>query len=130
MQTFRFALIALAVLHALLVSAGMLLGSFADGGYWWERLPLLLAHPAGAVALLCVAALPAPSVRVVRLALALLLVSIASDALLSLAIGSGVTRGDWWLPLAFAVIPAVGVVYTLTLLNRDARPDRPAAAFA
>ena len=131
MQTFRFALIALAVLQALLVGAGMLLGSFADGGYWWERLPLLLAHPAAAVALLFVAAAPHPSLRLARIALTLLLVGIASDALLSAAIGLGITRGDWWLPLAFAAIPTVGVVYTLTLLNRDARPEPPAtAAFA
>ena len=131
MLTFRFALIALAVLQALLVGAGMLLGSFADGGYWWERLPLLLAHPAAAVALLFVAAAPNPSLRLARIALTLLLVGIASDALLSAAIGLGITRGDWWLPLAFAAIPAVGVVYTLTLLNRDARHEPPGtAAFA
>ena len=125
MQTFRIAMIALALAQAVLVGFGMLLGAFADGGYWWERLPMLLAHPAAAAALLALAVQERQAGRFLGIALALLLVNIAADAALSAAIGAGVTRGDWWLPLAFAAIPAVGVAYTLTLLNRHRHPTPP-----
>lgn len=127
MQVFRIAMIALAAAQAALVGLGMLTGAFADGGYWWERLPMLLAHPAAAAALIVLAAQARPSGRLAGIALALLLLNVAADASLAAAIGLGVTRGDWWLPLAFSAIPAVGVLYTLTLLNREARPTPLAA---
>ena len=130
MLVFRIALIALALAQAALAGLGMLISTFADGGYWWERLPMLLAHPAGAAALLALAAQNRPSGRFLGIALALLLANVAADASLSAAIGLGVTRGDWWLPLVFSAIPAVGVVYTLTLLNRGGRSAPPAPAVA
>ena len=130
MQAFRIAMIALALAQAALVGFGMLLGAFADGGYWWERLPMLLAHPAGAAALLALAVPTRPAGRFLGIALALLLVNVMADTALSATIGAGVTRGDWWLPLAFAAIPALGVAYTLMLLNRDRHPAPPTPAVA
>ena len=41
----------------------------------------------------------------------------AAAALLALAglIAPGATKGDWWIPAAFAAIPAAGIVYALKL---------------
>lgn len=129
MKTFRIAMIALALLQALLVSFGMLIGAFADGGYWWERLPMLIVHPAAAVALLALTLPPRPPVlRWTVAALALLSLNLAADAAMSVAIGAGFARGDWWLPLVFSVIPAVVLVFTLATMLRPRPPAGPVAA--
>ena len=65
---------------------------------------------------------PAPTCPVARLTrvrilaiAALMLATVVVDLSLALAIGRGVVKGDWELPVVFAVIPALGVVYALIL---------------
>ena len=61
-----------------------------------------------------------PSLLIRRVTLALLTVSIGGDILVAVLIGQGTIRGDWPLPLTFAVVPVIGLVY---LIRRgDARP--------
>ena len=56
--------------------------------------------------------------------LVLLLVAIAADLVLAVLIGLGVVKGDWFLPLVFAVVPVVGVAY----LAGGGRQDHPRSA--
>ncbi len=108
----------LVVVHTLLVVLAAMVGSFADGGQWWERLNLVGVHPAAAVALLVLAFGAEASRLLVRVTVALLLLSVASDAFISLAIRAGVTRGDWWLPLIFSVVPLIALFYCVPRLRR------------
>lgn len=115
------------MIHVLRVLAGFqvlisafsaLVGSFADGGQWWERLILVGLHPAAAV-LLLVLVMSKESPRGLALAtVALLAVNIVADSLLAVAIGTGAMRGDWPLPLVFAVIPLIALPYCLIRLRR------------
>lgn len=105
----------LAVVQAMLAGLTALTGAFANGGEWWERLSLVLIHPVAAGALVVLVVMPQPSRRLVMATVILLLVNIAADVLLSLAILSGVMRGDWWLPLMFSVIPLIALWYYLSL---------------
>ena len=52
--------------------------------------------------------------------LALLLVAIAADAVLAVLIGQGVVKGDWALPLVFAVVPVIGLAYLATTIRKPA----------
>ena len=109
----------LAVVQAMLAGLTALIGAFANGGEWWERVPLILIHPVAAVALVILVVLPQPSRRFVIATAILLLVNVVTDVLLSLAILSGITRGDWWLPLMFSVIPLIALPYCLALGRRS-----------
>lgn len=51
--------------------------------------------------------------------LVLLLIGIAGDIALAALIGLDVLKGDWFLPLLFAVVPALGVIY---LKASDTKP--------
>ncbi len=46
-----------------------------------------------------------------KFTLVLLVVAIAADLVLAILIGLDVVKGDWPLPLAFAVIPVIGIAY-------------------
>ena len=109
----------LAVVQAMLAGLTALTGAFADGGEWWERLSLILIHPVVAGVLVVLVVIPQPSRRLVIATAILLLVNITTDVLLSLAILSGITRGDWWLPLMFSVIPLIALWYCRVLLRRS-----------
>ena len=116
---YRIVMRILAVVQALLAGMTALTGAFADGGEWWERLSLILIHPVVAVVLVVLVIKPQPS-RMLVIATALLLLSnIAADVLLSFAILSGITRGDWWLPLIFSLIPLIALCYCLALVRRS-----------
>ena len=96
-------------------------GAFADGGDVWQRLVLVVLHPACAVALLLLALQRSP-VKVMALVVAgLMLANVAADVALSSAIARGVIKGDSWLPLVFVVIPMMGIVYAMALLVRRPR---------
>ena len=86
--------------------------SFADGGSGPERLLLSAVHPLAAVLLLYVVVSSeqlSPLIR--RTTLAMLSLSIGGDILAAVLIGHGTLRGDWQLPLTFAVVPVIGLVY-------------------
>ena len=116
---YRIVMRILAVVQALLAGMTALTGAFADGGEWWERLSLILIHPVVAVVLAVLVFMPQPSRMLVIATTILLLTNIAADALLSLAILSGITRGDWWLPLIFSLIPFIALWYCLALARRS-----------
>lgn len=126
MLALRIAMIILAALNLAFAGLTALVGGFADGGEWWQRVILMAVHPAAAIALLLLVALPRPAGSLVLLVAALLLVSVASDVYMGALLYQGVVRGDWALSLAFAAVPFLGLLYALLLLTRT--PARPAAA--
>ena len=124
-------MIVIAALNLLLALVGALVGSFADGGGWWGYLVMVVAHPVAALALIALVAWRRPPAVAVAGLAGLLAISVAADVATAAAIGFGPLRGDWWLPLVFSAIPAIGLAYALTTRPRTqppANPAQPAAA--
>ena len=115
MVVFRTIVLVLAVLQVLLTAFTGMVGAFADGGDLWSRLLLIVVHPLCAVSLLVLAVLPRPSPALAYAVAALLVGNIFADLTLAQLIAVGAVKGDWWLPLTFSVIPAVGLAYALTI---------------
>ena len=115
MPTFRIITLVLAVLQVLFTAFTGMVGAFADGGDVWSRLLLIVVHPLCAVALLVLTLLPRPVPAIAYTVAALLLTNIVADVTLAQLIAVGTIKGDWWLPLTFSVVPAVGLAYALTL---------------
>ena len=108
----RIALLIMAVFHLAAVGLTAAVGElFADGGGAFERALLVAIHPAAAVALTLALARGDPRTWLVITAVALALVNVAGDAYVAFAISSGAIRGDFWLPLMFAIVPAAGAAY-------------------
>lgn len=122
MKALRVTMVILASLHLAWSALTALVANFADGGSAPERLLLSAVHPLAAVLLLYVAVSSeriSPLIR--RITLAMLLVSIAGDIVVAVLIGQGTLQGDWSLPLTFAVVPVIGLVYIVR--RRYVRPD-------
>ena len=117
----RIAMLVLAILYAGLAALTAAAGSFADGGDIWSRLVLVLLHPLAAAALLLLVLRTAASKRTVLALAAFLLATVAADLALALAIVSDEIKGDWKLPLIFAVVPILGVLYALFLTIKSGR---------
>ena len=115
MTVFRTITLVLAVLQVLLTAFTGMVGAFVDGGDLWSRLLLIVVHPLCAVSLLVLAVLPRPSPALAYAVAALLVGNIFADLTLAQLIAVGTVKGDWWLPLTFSVIPAVGLAYALTI---------------
>ena len=113
MDALRISLIFLAAVQVLLTFCGVVISLFADGGFWWKRIPMLLLHPLAAFFLFWLVLVRRPRPWLAGLALALLLLRLLGGMALSGAILFGWTRGDWWLPLVWAVIPAVCMPYVV-----------------
>ena len=109
----RVPMIILAVLYLAFSVFTALVGAFADGGTIPERILVSLIHPAAAILLLLsVVSFSKPiSTRRRGFTLVLLLVAITADLVLAVLIGLSVVKGDWFLPLVFAVVPVIGVAY-------------------
>ncbi len=121
MNVLRIVVLGLAIVQVVFTGFTAMAGAFADGGDVWQRLVLIVLHPVGAVALLLLA-LPHSPVKGIALVVGvLLLVNVAADIAIWSAIERGVIKGDSWLALVFAVVPAVGILYALTLLSRGLR---------
>lgn len=128
MTVFRTITLVLAVLQVLFTAFTGMVGAFADGGDLWSRLLLIGVHPLCAVALLVLALLPRPSPTVAYAVAALLVGNIVADLTLAQLIAAGTVKGDWWLPLTFSVIPAVGLAYALTFAKQGRNsPSQPGA---
>ena len=128
MTVFRTITLVLAVLQVLFTAFTGMVGAFADGGGVWERLLLIVVHPLCAVSLLVLAVLPRPSTTLAYAVAALLVGNIFADLTLAQLIAAGTVKGDWWLPLMFSVIPAVGLAYALTLAQHKRNsPSQPEA---
>ena len=125
MKYVRIPMLALAIVQAVFAGLTAMVGLFADGGDVWERLVIVVLHPLAAAGLLFLV-LSQRSTAAVALAIAaVLLATVVVDLSLALAIARGAVKGDWELPLAFAVIPALGVVYALVLARRLQRTGPP-----
>lgn len=128
MTYFRTITLVLAVLHVLFTAFTGMVGAFADGGSVWSRLLLIVVHPLCAVSLLVLAVLPKPSPAIAYAVAALLVGNIFADLTLAQLIAVGTVKGDWWLPLMFSVIPAIGLAYALTLAKQERNsPSQPEA---
>ena len=113
MKVVHIAMVALAIVQMLLTGFTALVGAFADGGSVWERALIMVVHPVAAIALLVMVLTPRAARWPTRVAVVLLLVSIAGDAAAYVAISEGAMRGDRSLTFIFATIPVIGVVYGL-----------------
>ena len=116
-------MLVLAIAQAALAGFTALVGAFADGGDVWSRLLVILVHPLCAAGLLLLVLLPRPATAIVLAIAALLVVNVGADLFTALMIAQGVVRGDWGLIAIFSVIPAIGVVYALTLARMRPGPD-------
>lgn len=99
----------------------VVVANFADGGTWWERGFLSVLHPL-AVALLLAALLVGHhgSSRLSRTAIGVLSVYIAGAVGISVAILTGLSKGDWFLSLVLAIVPVAGLAYLLTARTPEA----------
>ena len=104
-------MLVLAALQLAFSGLTALVGLFADGGDFWQRVLLVVVHPFSAAGLLMAVVLPGLGGRVLALVLPLLLVSIGGDVVVSALIAEGAIKGDWWLPLIFSAVPIVGTAY-------------------
>ena len=121
----RVPMIILAAVYFAFSGSTAAVGAFADGGTIPERIVVSLVHPAAAILLLVAVSFSKPiSTGLRKFTLVLLLVAIAADLVLAVLIGLGVVKGDWFLPLVFAVVPVVGVAY----LAGGGRQDHPRSA--
>ena len=111
MKFLRVAMFVLAFIHLAFTGLTALVGSFADGGTILDRVLVVVIHPVAAILLVVVLLSRQVSDRLLKTTLAVLLVAIVADILQAVLIGTGVTRGDWFLPLIFAIVPAMGVAY-------------------
>ncbi len=123
MNSLRVPLIVLAVVYALLAALGLAISTFADGGLW-ERLPIVLFHPLAAVALLWLLFTARPTPKLAGIALALLLLGIVGSLAVSGAVLGGLIKGDWWLPLVWAIVPLLSLPYVINILG-GRREDAP-----
>ena len=115
----RVLIIILAIVQFLFAGFTGTVGSFADGGEIWERVVLMGIHPLAAIGLLVMAFVPRIKPTGLQIIRALLAINIIADIVLAALIYSGATKGDWWLPLLFAVIPVIGLGYSFGRRARE-----------
>ena len=118
----RITTLVLSIVQVAFAGFTALVGAFADGGDLWSRLLLTLIHPLCAAGLLVMVLLPRLANALVVAIAGLLAVNIVADLAFALLIAAGTVKGDWWLPLIFSVIPAIGIIYALTRI-RAARSE-------
>ena len=129
MRMVRIAMIALAIVQLMLTGFTALVGGFADGGSVWERMLIMVVHPVAALALLVmVLTLRTAAKWLTRVAVVLLLVSIAGDVVAYVAISQGAIKGDKSLAFIFGIIPVIGVVYGLTQGTGRGQGNNPGLA--
>ena len=117
MKALRVVLMLLGIVHILFVGLTAVVGSFADGGDVWSRLLLTLLHPIAAIAILFLVFVRLPPRRIASIVVAILAINIVADVVVAALIASGTITGDWGLPLAFTVVPAIAIVYAVLILR-------------
>ncbi len=105
----------LAVLQIVITFFVALVAGFADGGQWWDRMVLSVLQPVSAVFILALVMQSAPSVRLAKVTTAVLIVQVVASVAISATIVTGITKGDWFLPLIFAVVPLIVLSYSYHL---------------
>ena len=113
MLNVRVLIIILAIVQFLFAGMTGTVGGFADGGEWWGRVIFMGIHPLAAIGLLVMAFVPRLKPTGTRIVQLLLTANIIADLALAALIYSGASRGDWWLPLLFSVIPVIGLGYSI-----------------
>ena len=107
-----------------LLALAALVAAFIDGGGLASRLLLILLHPLCVAGLLSLSPAPPQLSRTTAFAIAgLRTLTLAADLALAGLIAAGTAKGNWWIPAAFATIPAVGIVCA------EARRDAAGNAF-
>ena len=124
MTAFKNTVRVLAIIQVVIAGFTAVVGAFADGGDVWSRLLVSLVHPVCAVAILLLALLPRLANPILFAILGVVMLAVAADLTYGILIALGSVKGDFWLPLVFAVIPTIAVIYALTLLARPPSPDR------
>ena len=117
MKALRIVLMVLGIVHILFVGLTAVVGSFADGSDVWSRLLLTLLHPIAAIAILVLVFVRLPPKRITSIVVAILAINIVADAVVAALIASGSIKGDWGLPLAFSVVPAIAIIYAVLILR-------------
>ena len=119
----------LAILHLLFTGMIATIGLFADGGAIYSRLVISALHPLTALVILLLVFAPRLSVPFIIGVIALLVVHIIADLTLSALIAFGALKGDWELPLFFAIVPAIAIIYAINQLrlHRAAEQDASSA---
>ena len=107
----KIAMLILAIVQVLLAGAAALVGSFADGADIISRGVLVALHPIAAIGLLLGLLTPTASPVIRQSVMGLLALNVLADLGLSASIAAGIQTGDPWIPLVFAVIPAISLVY-------------------
>ena len=117
MRIAGYVMLALAAFHLLFAAFTGIAEGLAGGITIWERTLVMLVHPAGAAALLTMLLRPQTLHRgITRNIIGLLLaVSIAGDLNTFLAAYRVGTTLEVLLPLAFAVVPVLGLAYGIAL---------------
>ena len=117
MKPLRITLMVLGVLHILFVGLTAVVGSFADGSDVWSRLLLTLLHPIAAITILVLAYIPNPPKSIANIAASILALNIFADVVFAAMIAIGAIKGDWPLPLAFSVTPAIALIYAALIMR-------------
>lgn len=126
MKTLRVAMIALAIVQMVLTGFIAPVSGFADGGGVWERALIMIVHPVAAIALLIMVLTFRTAAKwLTRVAVVLLLMSIAGDVAAYVAISQGVIKEDQSLTFIFSIIPIIGVVYGLTRGTGQSQGNNP-----
>ncbi len=113
MTFLRIVLRGLAVLNLLLAGFTALVGSFADGNDMAARLLLTVLHPVTALAILVLVFAPRLTKPFMVGIAAVIAFSVAADIYYAVMIALGNVKGDWPLPLVFAIIPTIALVYAI-----------------
>ena len=119
MKPLRITLMVLGVFHILFVGLTAVVGSFADGGDFWSRLLLILLHPIAAITILALAYIPHPPKSIANIAASILALNIVADVVVAAMIAISTIKGDWPLPLAFSITPAIALIYAVLVLRAD-----------
>ena len=105
----------LAVLQIVITFFVALVAGFADGGQWWDRMVLSVLQPVSAVFILALVMQKAPSMKFVKATTVVLMIQVVASVAISATIITGITKGDWFLPLIFAVVPLIVLSYSYHL---------------
>ena len=118
----------LAILHLLFTGMIATIGLFADGGAIYSRLVISALHPLTALVILLLVFAPRLSVPFIIGVIALLVVHIIADLTLSALIAFGALKGDWELPLFFAIVPAIAIIYAINQLRLHRAAEQDASS--
>ena len=101
---------------AVLIAA---IAGFAFGGAVWGRVVLMGGASHAAIALVLLAFVPRLPSGLVTVVMVLLGISIIADIIASIPLLLGISKGDWWLPLTFSIIPVIGLIYAFGQRSRN-----------